>query len=130
MHFFISGELDSEVAELFRPVRKEVELLLNQELGNNSYGQDIEKISLIPIILGPRFTDRKERRLLQRKDKAADYRLVIDFEAFLHGGESTRRQLLINNLLLAIADISRKIGGKFEGDRLSHDIKSLFEPLC
>mgnify|MGYP003429931519 CR=1 FL=1 len=127
MRFFISGELDSEIDSVFRPIRQEIEVRLNKELGGTSYGNSIEEIFLAPIILGPRFSTRAERKLLKHKNKVADYRLVIDFEAFLNGTEQARKQLLLGNVLASVADISRKLGGKFEGEQLSQDIIALFE---
>jgi hypothetical protein len=53
MEFWISGELDSEVAELFDSVGKVIEATLNERLGRNDYGDVVAKIALIPIILGP-----------------------------------------------------------------------------
>ncbi len=126
MHFFISGELDSEIYELFTPIMKEIELTLNTNIGNHSYGADIEKIALIPIILGPRFPVHKERRLLQRKEKCADYRLHIDFHDFLNGTNQERKILLVKNLLAAVADIKRKLKGSFDGENLTKDIIVLF----
>ena len=127
MRFFISGELDSEISDIFRPIRQDVEHRLNEELGRINYGPDVEKIALIPIILGSRFKLRKERRLIQHKSKCADYRLIINFEQFLKGTEQDRKTLLINNLLESISDISRKLGSKFEGEQLTKDVMRLFQ---
>ena len=126
MRFFISGEIDSEIGDLFTPIRKEIELVLNENIGSKSYSLDIEEIYLIPMILGPRFPDHKERRLLQRKDKCADYRLHIDFNAFLNGTVQERKILLVKNLFDAVADIKRKLKNSFDADNLLKDINALF----
>ncbi|HEY6019510.1 MAG TPA: Imm44 family immunity protein [Candidatus Paceibacterota bacterium] len=126
MHFFISGEIDSEIGELFTPIMKEIELILNTNLYNKSYSAEIDEISLIPIILGPRFPDHKERRLLKRKAKGADYRLHVDFNSFLNGSEQDRKILLIKNLLEAIADIKLKLKNSFDADSFKNDILLLF----
>ncbi|GAA3962068.1 Imm44 family immunity protein [Allohahella marinimesophila] len=126
MRFFISGELDSEIAEVFRAIRQQVEKQLNEHLAGQMYGSAIEKIALAPIIRGPRFSPASERRLVQHKSKTADYRLVIEYDRFLNGSEQVRRQLLVENLLLAVDDLGRKLGNKFEGQRLAQDISTLF----
>jgi len=127
MNFFISGELDAEIAEVFRPIRQDVEKLLNENLGSHVYGSALEKISLIPIIVGPMFMPRPERRLIKHKSKVADYRIVVEYELFLKGSAETRKELLIENLLSAVADISKKLGNNFEGQRLYQDIINLFK---
>ena len=81
MRFFFSGEIDAEVADQYRVIRKEVEVALNDGLGDQDYGGVLNEIGIIPMILGPRFTEgRKERRLVKRAEKTADYRLFIDYE--------------------------------------------------
>src|SRR5512139_1870313 len=126
MHFFISGEIDSEIGELFTPIMIEIETILNTNLGNKSYSPELDDISLIPIILGPRFPDHKERRLLKRKAKGADYRLHIDFNSFLNGSDQDRKILLVKNLLDAIADIKSKLKGGLDSESLKNDIFLLF----
>lgn len=127
MLFFISGELDSEIADAFRPIRKDIKELLNDYLGSRNYGAAIEKISFIPIILGSRFTSRPERELVQHMLKVADYRVAIEYELFLNGSGQSRKQLLIESLLLVVADIGKKFGRKFESQRLTQDISALFD---
>jgi Immunity protein 44 len=130
MEFWISGELDSEVAELFGPIGKVIEATLNERLGRNDYGDVVAKIALIPIILGPRFQGaQKERRLIKSKEKIADYRLYISFQAFAAGTEKERKGLLLENLLTAVEDIERKSKGKFHGKKLSQDIRREFHDI-
>jgi len=127
MRFFYSGELDEAIFDDYRPIRQHVERVLNEALALRDYGTALEKIAIIPMILGPRFaSNRAERRLLKRKDKVADYRLFIDFEAFLKGGETERIRLLVCNTLEAVQDIDRKLKGAFNGKQLCADILSLF----
>ncbi len=126
MKFWISCEIDSEVGDAFTPIQKEIESTLNSNLAGHSYGDCIEKIALIPMILGPRFPGHKERRLIQHKAKCTDYRLHINFHDFLNGTEQERKVLLVENLLAAVSDIERKLKGKFDGGKLTKDIASLF----
>jgi hypothetical protein len=130
MEFWISGEIDSEVGEMFRPIQNAIEKALNENFGSNSYGEILGKIALIPIILGPRFQDfQKERRLIKWKEKIADYRLHIDFHAFSKGTERERKAMLLKNLLNAVEDIERKSKGKFEGEKLRQDICRVFHDI-
>jgi hypothetical protein len=127
VRFFFSGEIDAEVADEFREVRQAVERALHNALGRESYGNALESIGVIPMILGPRSLDRrKERRLVQRAKKSADYRLIIDYAAWCKGSRDDRVQLLVRNLLEAVDDIDRKLKGALDGKQLRQDILKTF----
>jgi hypothetical protein len=126
MEFWFSGELDHQVSDAYREIRKEVEATLNRELGSKDYGPALQKLAIIPIIISKTFGLRKERRLVRREQKSADYRLFIDFEAFVAGDHHKRVQLLVTNVLLAVQDIDRKLKSQFAGAQLRNDIKALF----
>jgi len=127
MKFFFSGELDVDIADSYREIRKLVESTLNEQLGENNYGEEIQKISIIPIILGPRFIEgKKERRLIKKKEKVADYRLFVDFNTWLNGTNEIRTNLIIDNILEAVDDINRKLKDSFNGDSLRNDILRSF----
>ena len=127
MRFFFSGELDAEIADQYRVIRQEVEAALNDGLGDQDYGGVLNEIGIIPMILGPRFSEgRKERRLVKRDEKTADYRLFIDYKKWTAGSHSDRKRLLLENVLACVEDIDRKLKGGFNGKRLSQDILRLF----
>ena len=127
MRFFFSGELDAEIADQYRVIRQEVEAALNDGLGDQDYGGVLNEIGIIPMILGPRFSEgRKERRLVKRDEKTADYRLFIDYKEWTAGSHSDRKRLLLENVLACVEDIDRKLKGGFHGKRLSQDIRRLF----
>src|SRR3954462_12565430 len=106
MRFFFSGEIDAEVADQYRVIRKEVEAALNDELTDQDYGGVLDEIGIIPMILGPRFSEgRKERRLVKRGEKTADYRLFINYEDWTGGSQDDRKRLLLENVLACIEDI-------------------------
>jgi len=126
MRFFFSGELDSEIADSYRPIRIAMECTLNSALSERSYGDAITEVAIIPMILGPQFCEgRKERRLVKRKEKAADYRLFIDFDAWRSGTPQVQKQLLLENVLVVVDDIGRKMKSDFDSARLRDDIIAL-----
>ncbi len=130
MRFFFSGELDVGIANEYRSISQDLETILNNELSHKSYGVLVETIAVIPMILGPQFIEgRKERRLIKRGEKTADYRLFIDHKAFVSGSLAERRKLLLNNILACVSDIARKCKGGFDGERLTNDIRNLFPEL-
>ena len=125
MKFWFGGEVDAEIYDAYRTVRDRLEKRLNTICGTRAYGPDLTEIAIIPMILRPQFlSDSRERRLWQRKDCSADYRLIIDFDAFSRGDDARREELLLENVLAAIADLKRKIGPDFAADQLVADILS------
>jgi hypothetical protein len=127
LRFFIAGEIDTLVNDLWFDTRALVEKRLNDSLGDRDYGPALIEIGILPIIVRPEWArDRKERRLFQRKQRSADYRLYIDFEHFRSGGLDVRVRLLLANVISAIDDLQRKAGRSFDGATLSADILALF----
>lgn len=127
MKFWFSGELDHRISDAYRPVQARVEARLNARCGDRQYGDAITEIAIVPMILGPQFLrGRPERRLWQRKQRAADYRTIIDFEKFRLGDERARERLLVDNTLDAVRDLQRKAGRHFDGDALVSDIMTEF----
>lgn len=123
MKFFISAELYKDVGDLYSTTRKKINSLLNEELKNKNYGEALNEIGIIPIIMPKEhLLDRKERKLFQRKIKDADYRLYIDYDKFLNGSDKDRELLLIDNIFKAIKDLERKAKGDFDGKSLIKDI--------
>jgi hypothetical protein len=130
MKFWFSGEIDQRVGEEYRQTRLRVEARLNSRCGDRDYGDVLTEIAIIPMVLGPQFLrGRRERRLWQRKKHGADYRTIIDFEAFRRGGSSDRERLLVENTLDAVRDLQRKIGKGFDGEALASDILAEFGEL-
>jgi len=123
MKFFISGEVDVLIQDAWRSVARRVEDQLNERCQGQSYGEAIEKIAIIPIILRPEWqAGRTERRLIQHKQGAADYRTFIDFKKFRAGNDIVRELLLLKNIVEAISDITRKLGKAVAGEALVNDV--------
>ena len=101
---------------------------MNEFCPSKDYGPALSEIGIIPIILRqPWALKRKERRLFQRKQCRADYRLKIDFDAFMAGDSRDRELLLVRNILTAVNDLTRKAGNHFRGAELRRDIIALFD---
>lgn len=127
MKFWFSGEVDVEVADSYRHVRNALENRLNALCAGRDYGNAIQKIAIIPMILGPKFQEgRTERRLWKHKEGIADYRMIIDFETFKHGDDASRERLLLENTIHAIRDLERKVGKRFAGGVLIDSILKEF----
>jgi hypothetical protein len=127
MRFFLSAEVDVAVHEHVRRVQNGIEAKLNEFLADREYGPMLKKIAIIPMILRPEWqAGHRERRLFQRKQGAADYRTWIDYEKMRTGPDELRERLLLKNIAEAVADLSRKAGKGFAGERLIEEMLSLF----
>lgn len=94
---------------------------------SRDYGPALKKIAIIPILRSEWAANRTERKLFQRKLCETDYRLKIDFDAFMAGDSRDRELLLVQNILTAVSDLARKAGKQFRGSELKRDIISLFD---
>jgi hypothetical protein len=127
MKFWLSGELDHRIYNAYRPIRARVEEKLNRMCEGRDYGDAVTEIAIIPMILSPEFlSGRSERRLWKRKEGVADYRTIIDFEAFRLADDAQREHLLIMNTLEAVRDLHRKAGDRLRREALVADIKAEF----
>lgn len=127
MEFWFSGEVDNRIADAFRAARSRVEPRCNACCRDHDYGDAITKIAIIPMVLGPKFLNgRRERRLWQRKTRSADYRTIIDFEAFRSADDSGRDRLLVMNVVDAVRHLQTKAGKHFRADDPIADILEEF----
>ncbi|WP_000341304.1 Imm44 family immunity protein, partial [Leptospira interrogans] len=67
----------------------------------------------------------KERKLYQKKQNSADYRLYIDFESFEKANDDIATNLLVQNILAVVQDLGRKVSS-FDATSLENEIKNLF----
>ncbi|HDR4866758.1 TPA: dihydrolipoamide succinyltransferase [Bacillus cereus] len=130
MRFFLSGELEGDIAEEFINIISEIGSDL-EKLNSNNYGSEVEEIAIIPIVVNitPEYEDagfHKERKLFKRKSKEADFRLRIDYEAFLSADYATRKILIIGNIVQSIRLLGEKATSDFNAIKLEQDILQVF----
>ncbi|ANN35471.1 dihydrolipoamide succinyltransferase (plasmid) [Bacillus thuringiensis serovar coreanensis] len=131
MRFFLSGELEGDIAEDFINIISEISSEL-EKLNSNHYGSEVEEIAIIPIVakITPEYEDAgffKERKLFKRKSKEADFRLRIDYETFLSADYSTRKMLIIRNVIQSIRVLGGKAKSDFNAIKLEQDILQVFD---
>lgn len=131
MRFFLSGELEGDIAEEFINIISEISSEL-EGLNSNDYGREVEEIAIIPIVakITPEYEDAgffKERKLFKRKSKEADFRLRIDYETFLSADYATRKILIIRNVIQSIRILGGKAKSDFNAIKLEQDILQVFD---
>ncbi|MGE6619605.1 Imm44 family immunity protein [Bacillus mycoides] len=131
MRFFLSGELEGDIAEEFINIISEISSDL-EKLNSNNYGSEVEEIAIIPIVVNitPEYEDagfHKERKLFKRKSKEADFRLRIDYETFLLADDSGRKILIIKNIIQSIRILGKRAKSDFNALKLEEDILQVFD---
>lgn len=131
MRFFLSGELEGEIAEGFINIISEIGSDL-EKLNSNNYGSEVEEIAIIPIVVNitPEYEAAgffKERKLFKKKSKVADFRLRIDYETFLSVDYATRKILIIENIIQSIRLLGEKATSDFNAIKLEQDILQVFD---
>lgn len=131
MRFFLSGELEGDIAEEFINIISEIGSEL-EGLNSNDYGSEVEEIAIIPIVakITPEYEDAgffKERKLFKRKSKEADFRLRIDYETFLSADYATRKILIIRNIIRSIRRLGERAKSDFNAIKLEQDILQVFD---
>lgn len=131
MRFFLSGELEGEIAEGFINIISEIGSDL-EKLNSNNYGSEVEEIAIIPIVVNitPEYEAAgffKERKLFKKKSKVADFRLRIDYETFLSADYATRKILIIENIIQSIRLLGEKATSDFNAIKLEQDILQVFD---
>ncbi|TDL92412.1 dihydrolipoamide succinyltransferase [Vibrio vulnificus] len=131
MEFFMSGETEIIFSEEFRLLRNEAEQKL-KSLENNDYGNAVEDIGIIPIIvnLTPEIIEGgffKERVKFSKKNKDADIRMRIDYHDFLNGDLQKKKELLLKNIIESVRALGQKVKKDFDSTKLERDIIELFK---
>ncbi len=134
MDFFMSAETDSRhdsFGDEFRRIRKEINDALKDFLRDKSYGNEIQDLSVIPIII--KFDEQmekegwfKEKITFKKVLNQGDVRLRIDYDKFVKGDDNTKKLLLIDNVIKSIRALSQKAKNDFDAKQLEDNILKLF----
>lgn len=109
MEIWIGAEMDKEVGNDFRGARSKVESSINEFLVNRRYATDVTEWALI-VILRKRIPEGwGEIAKFHRKTWVAEFRSIIDFQAFTRAN-ANRQLLLIVRCLLQTFDKAPSIG--------------------
>ncbi|MGQ8366184.1 Imm44 family immunity protein [Glaciecola sp. 1036] len=134
MRFFISGEIDWTVDKEFQRASLAVRNTLEEFLNQRDYGSELKELNIFPIIENaPREMIEqgwhKERKLFKRSSKSSDFRLKIDYHAFLNGSDSDRVNLIVKNILTAVEILGIRAKKDFDHERLKQDILNCFDKV-
>ncbi|WP_106769027.1 Imm44 family immunity protein [Paenibacillus faecalis] len=128
MKFFMTSEVNFDVDKDFQIIKSEVDEKMKL-LEDRSYGDKVELLSLIPIIVDKDLLAEgffKERVMYKKKDKETDIRLQIDHQMFKNADKELQRLLVINNIVNSVRALGLKLKSGFDATSLERDILDLF----
>ncbi len=68
----------------------------------------------------------KKRKLFQRKQQSADFRLRIDYDDIILGNKARKKKLIILTTIQSIRILSKRAKKSFNAIQLEKDILNLF----
>jgi hypothetical protein len=100
---WMSAEIQADVDEAYRAVRKGIETSVNELLENASFLEKFEEWNFIAIILKVDSQDYAEVVKRSSRGKAMEFRLKIPHEAFLTANQAGKTRLVLNALSRSVA---------------------------
>jgi hypothetical protein len=123
MQLWMSGELQSDIGEAYRSARKEIESKINEYISSRSYGEGVQKWAFIAIIAPPRTTQYyPEVRKYWKRDRTAEFRILIDYEAFKRADPPGHRTLIAQALIASLQIATRMNIPNFDPVSLMQDV--------
>lgn len=103
MQIWMSEEIEADVADAYQEVRTKIESSLSSVFEKRDYGPGLVKLYFIAMLLGDNApAGLKEIKRYKKKDKTAEFRLVIDHEQFKAGDHRSRAALIVDALLRSL----------------------------
>lgn len=124
---FFSTEAQTPAAELLVYLLREIDsYLLENGYMISRYTNELDEIGIIPICMSKEMIDHgfyKERKYVNKKKRYADLRLHLDYECFVEGPESKRREMCYDNIKAAGEYISSKTSS-FDIQQFLNDVRT------
>ncbi len=121
MNLWMSGELESDVADVHREARKIVQSELNERFEQANYGGGLKEWAFISMILGPNSPPYKEVKRYNRNEQSCEFRLRIDHDAFAAADRSERAGLLCQALLKCLDYLASMKVNNLDIDQIRRD---------
>ncbi|MDZ4814763.1 MAG: Imm44 family immunity protein [Verrucomicrobiota bacterium] len=112
MKLWIGTETQADIVDVFQPVRKDLEAVINGDIEKQTYDIGVDAWDCIVILRDD--SDFSEVIKFFKKKRDMDFRLVIRYSDFKIANEHQRRRLLFS-LLLRSLDLLKDKGGNAQG---------------
>jgi hypothetical protein len=98
MKIWMSGEIDADVADDYRRLRQAIESAINARLAAISVGDSVAELAFIPIITSIARGLNPEVAKFRKRQKEAEFRVIVDHTRFRLADEHLRRRILLDAL--------------------------------
>ena len=109
---FISVVAWRTAASIIMDILRPVEVTFAQRYGGTVFSEALDQIGVIPLCFPAEMREApeigKERRYVSLKNRYADLRLHISYEALIHGDPVSRLRLCAENIAAAAAYVRKK----------------------
>jgi hypothetical protein len=116
MKLWIGAETQADIINVFRPIRNEVEAAINATIASDTYDIGVQSWDVVVVLRDD--CEFKELTRYSKKNGGMDFRLRLEYSAFLHGSVKQRRDLLFALLVDSLERLSEKTGRRDDTDRL------------
>jgi hypothetical protein len=125
MRFWMSGEVQDDIADAHRIARKEIEQALTSELSACDYGlQQWAFISMITPWVDDE--DYPEVKRYRKKERTVEFRLRIDHKRFKAASPTVQLRLLAESALRSFDLLVEKKPPGVKAEALRDDVQELF----
>ncbi len=125
MNLWIGAETQAEVSDSFRSIRSEVERAINAAI--DSHKSDIGVDSWDCVVILREDVHLPEVIKVSKARRDMDFRLQLDYQAFIKADELGRKQLLFALLLRSLTLLKHKTGLAAEFDELTALVRAVGE---
>ena len=128
MEFFLSQEGEAPaccyLSKIQKGIRTELKVLEKKE-----YGNALNDISIITILVSENYKDSfSERILFQKQQRGADIRLKLDYKTFVRATWDERERMYKEHILSSIESVRNRVckaDKSFLFDELVFDVKNI-----
>ena len=104
MKLWTSGELQADISDAYRSVRKRIETSVNRAIEKRDYGGGLVQWNYLAIILssdGPKGYNEVKR--YNKRNKKCEFRLIIDHAQFKEGDATKKTAMVCESLLQSLS---------------------------
>jgi len=125
--FSFSQIIWHEIAQKSTPIKDLLSCLLNKQLQLANYGQGLQKIGFVFIIVQPDTTHHQNRRRYEKKDKILYISWRVDYEKFVEADSKTATRLMATTYLECILLFKKWRIPDFDYLAFYNDVQQVFE---
>lgn len=125
MKLWMSAEIDADVYESYRLVRRQVEDAVNALLAASDYGGGVQEWAFIPMITTSQAPDYREVAQFSKKDRSVEFRLRIPHGEFSRASREEQRALVLESLIRSVLMMPQLGIEGLDARRLTSDLERL-----